>query len=138
METKSAIRTRRIAAAALFALMPAGAWQGRQSSLFEIRIDPATARGLLVYAEPAHYPKQARERNVAGTVRLEVHVDRVGKVWRMRLLGGPPPLAAPALDAVRKYRYRPFAVGGTPAPFASTVEVEFRPPSGGQGADVKR
>lgn len=62
-------------------------------------------------AEPP-YPVLARS---GGVVMIEVRVDGTGTVVDARVIGSAPPFDASALDAARRWRFRPARVGGRPA-----------------------
>lgn len=65
------------------------------------------------------YPELARRMSIAGTVKVQITVDKVGTVKNTKLVGGHPILANAAMDAVRKWR---FEAGSE----ETTGVVEFR------------
>lgn len=74
--------------------------------------------------EPS-YPALAQSARVQGVVILEATVDTSGRVQNVKLLRGIPLLNQSALDAVRRWRYSPLMLNGTPTPFILTVTVTF-------------
>ena len=51
------------------------------------------------------YPELARQMSIAGVVKVQITVAPNGLVKDVKLMGGHPLLANPALDAVKKWRY---------------------------------
>jgi TonB family protein len=51
------------------------------------------------------YPELARQLGIAGTVKLDVHIGRDGKITAVTVKGGHPVLAEAAERAVHKWRY---------------------------------
>ena len=74
------------------------------------------------------YPKQARVRKLHGTVVLQAIVNKQGKVDSLQLVSGDPLLAQAAADAVKQWRYKPYAHNGEPADFQTRVTVDFKLP----------
>jgi protein TonB len=58
-------------------------------------------------------------------VQVRIAVDSNGTVQYARIVSGPPDLAAPALDAVKRWRFNPYSVKGNPVPFQTLVTVHF-------------
>jgi protein TonB len=71
------------------------------------------------------YPELARRAGVTGIVILECVIDREGGVDRVAVLRGHPLLDAAAVDAVRRWRYRPTLLNGVPVEVVMTVTVRF-------------
>jgi TonB family protein len=56
---------------------------------------------------PVVYPPEAKKAGIQGNVRLRVTINTDGSVMDMAVLGGPPQLVKPALEAVDQWRYSP-------------------------------
>ena len=85
-----------------------------------------TAPVLLYKAEP-EYSEEARKAKQQGTVTLYVEVDPSGRVSNMRVvhslgLG----LDEKAIEAVRKWKFKPGMKDGKPVTVAALIEVNFR------------
>ncbi len=80
----------------------------------------------LVSSPAPVYPAQASAAQVQGEVVVEAIVGRDGEVIDSRVVSGPPLLREAALDAVRRWRYRPYEVDGAPAEIATTARLDFR------------
>jgi TonB family protein len=71
------------------------------------------------------YPPLARD---AGVVLVEVRVDTGGRVADARVIRSAPPFDEPALDAARRWTFRPARVGGIPVATLAYVVFGFRQP----------
>ncbi len=71
------------------------------------------------------YPELARKARVEGKVILEIVVGRSGDVENVRVLKSHPLLDDAAIEAVKRWRYRPGLQGGRPVKVYLTVVVEF-------------
>jgi protein TonB len=85
-----------------------------------------TAPTLLQKVEP-EYSEEARKAKYQGTVLLYIEVDPTGKATAIRVqrslgLG----LDEKAIEAVKKWRFRPGTKDGKPVTVAATIEVNFR------------
>ena len=87
----------------------------------------AMASNLLYSPVPA-YPAAASASHVQGEVKLSADVDRDGKVASVRVISGPPLLRDAALDAVQRWRYRPYRSSGGPIPMAAIEIMDFQLP----------
>ena len=90
----------------------------------------ATSAGFLQTAllerVPPKYPEVALKARIQGVVVLEVVVSSRGEVSDVRTVSGHPLLQAAAVDAVRKWRYKPMILNGRPVPVRGTVTVRFQ------------
>ncbi len=82
----------------------------------------------LVYSPVPAYPAAASASHVQGEVKLRADVDRDGKVASVRVISGPPLLRDAALDAVQRWRYRPYRSSGGPIPMAAIEIMDFQLP----------
>jgi TonB family protein len=82
----------------------------------------------LVYSPVPAYPAAASASHVQGEVKLSADVDRDGKVASVRVISGPPLLRDAALDAVQRWRYRPYLSSGGPIPMAAIAIMDFQLP----------
>jgi len=75
-----------------------------------------------------HYPTLARRRGIEGTVTLEVRVRADGLPERVAIgrSSGSGLLDAAALEAVRRWRFRPARRAGVPVEGDVTVPITFR------------
>ena len=71
------------------------------------------------------YPTIAIAGHVQGTVVLEATISKTGAIQNLRILSGPPMLAAAAEEAVRTWRYRPYQLNGNSVDVETTINVVF-------------
>lgn len=71
------------------------------------------------------YPPLARD---AGVVLIEVRVDTGGRVSDAKVIRSAPPFDGPALDAARRWTFRPARLHGTSVATLAYVVFGFRPP----------
>lgn len=87
-----------------------------------IRISPEVMQTyLLEKVDPMNLAGVQKD----GAVILRVHIEKDGSVSSAEKVTGPDALAPAAIDAVKKWRYRPYELNGEPAKVETTVEVEF-------------
>src|SRR5882672_1964088 len=72
---------------------------------------PIVASSLLAYTQPV-YPQEAKDKKVQGTVRVHVIIGTDGKIKEANAISGDSLLTQPALDAVRRWTYRPTLLNG--------------------------
>lgn len=89
---------------------------------------PLTVGSLIEYAtkrvNPV-YPPQARTMRMTGIVKVEVTIDEEGKVTEVQNTDGPSLLQRSAVDAVRKWQFKPFMKNGQPTKATGYVSFNF-------------
>jgi protein TonB len=60
---------------------------------------------------------------VTATVVLAIVIDKNGDVLHPKVISGPAMLRKPVLDAVRKYKYKPYLLNGKAVEVETTVSV---------------
>jgi len=72
------------------------------------------------------YPATARANHVSGTVVLRAIIGRDGHVYALRPVSSPDPdLSLSAIDAVRKWTYKPYLLNGEPTEVDTTITVNY-------------
>lgn len=85
-----------------------------------------TAPSLLFKVEP-EYSEEARKAKYQGTVLLYVEVDPTGKAINMRVLHSLGlGLDEKAMEAVKKWKFKPGVKDGKPVTVQAQIEVNFR------------
>ena len=72
------------------------------------------------------YPEIAKQIRVRGQVELEATIDEDGAVVSIKTLTGNPILAKAAVDALKKWKFKPFKEDGKPVKVASEFTLEFK------------
>jgi protein TonB len=79
---------------------------------------------LIKYVRPL-YPDWARRKHLQGTVELTATITKEGSLRDLTLVKVPQDLAPYAEKAVRRWRYEPFKLHGTPVEVKTTILVPF-------------
>ncbi len=82
----------------------------------------------VLYSPVPVYPAAAAASHVQGEVKLSADVDRNGNVASVRVISGPPLLRDAAVDAVQRWRYRPYLSSGRPIPMSAMAVMDFQLP----------
>ena len=90
-----------------------------------IHVAPDIQQAQLIYQVRPVYPKLALEARIQGTVRLRAEISKRGAVENIRLVSGHPLLVKAAMDAVRRWRYRPTYSLGRPVRVRTAIDVNF-------------
>ena len=88
-------------------------------------LDSHAAAELLIHVAKPDYPAIAKVNLIGGSVKLEITVNPRGRVVEVHVVDGEPILAAAAIQAVRKWLYKPYVSSDGPAPFRTNVVVSF-------------
>lgn len=90
---------------------------------------------LLTFVQP-DYPPLAKAAQIEGIVRTSIDIDETGSVKNLKLISGHPMLAPAALEAIRKWKYKPFEIDGKPATVRTEVQVSI--PEGINQSDIDK
>src|ERR1035441_10661161 len=80
---------------------------------------------LSTHCAPPAVSGLARNTRIQGVVKLTILVDQEGKISCVRLIQGHPLLVGAALEAARKWTFRPIAQGGQPVSFYGHLDFQF-------------
>ena len=72
------------------------------------------------------YPSLARQARVGGLVRLRAIISEDGSVRRLEVLSGHPLLVGIAVEAVKRWLYRPTLLNGRAVAVITRIDVNFR------------
>jgi protein TonB len=90
-----------------------------------LRVSSGVAEGLKTHDVTPRYPKEAREKGIQGDVLLQATIDTTGKITNIKVVQGDPILAAASIDAVKKWKYRPYLLKGEPVEVETTIKIQF-------------
>ncbi len=90
-----------------------------------LKVSATVAEQHLLKTVKPVYPAVGRMASVQGVVVLKAVIGKDGRVSQLGYICGPPVLVKAAMRAVKKWRYRPFAVDGHAAIVSSFVPVAF-------------
>jgi TonB family protein len=94
-----------------------------------------TAPKIINKVEPIYTP-EARHARLEGTVVLSVVVGRDGVPSDIRVLRPLAGLEDEAIEAVRRWRFKPGEKDGKPVPVIAQIEINFRLPVDNEPLDV--
>jgi periplasmic protein TonB len=89
---------------------------------------PMEAGSLLPYVtkqSAAVYPPAARSLRTTGVVRVDVLIDEEGNVSEVQKTTGPSLLQNSAKEAIRRWKFKPFAVNGEPVKATGFINFNF-------------
>jgi periplasmic protein TonB len=83
------------------------------------------SEGNLIYRVQPMYPPLARQARIQGQVELRAIISKAGTIENLVVLRGHPMLVPAAIDAVRKWRYRPYLLNDEPIEVETEITVNF-------------
>ncbi len=90
-----------------------------------LQISGDVMKGKLTKQVRPSYPTIARDSRVQGTVVLDAVIGKDGKMQSVKLLKGPLVLYEESRDAVLKWEYKPYEIGGQPVEVMTEIEVNY-------------
>jgi TonB family protein len=89
------------------------------------RVAQGVSQGLLIKRVQPVYPAEARYAHIQGTVRLSATINKNGDIVDLEVLDGPIELVVSAVNAVRKWKYRPYLLMGNPVEVQTEIMVNY-------------
>lgn len=71
------------------------------------------------------YPEMAKRSHVHGKVVLAAKIDATGKVQDVKVLNGPPAFRQAAVEAVRRWKYKPALLNGQAVESNAEITLNF-------------
>lgn len=93
-----------------------------------VRVSSGVSTGLLISHPQPAYPPLARQARIQGTVILQAEISKTGDIQNLRLVSGHPMLAPAAIEAVKRWKYKPYLLNGEPVEIQTQVTVKFSLP----------
>jgi TonB family protein len=90
-----------------------------------IKVAGNVQQATLIHQEVPVYPPDAKEKHIQGTVLLHAVIAKDGTIRLLDLTEGVCPLAGSAMDAVKKWRYKPTLLNGDPVEVDTTISVVY-------------
>lgn len=90
-----------------------------------VRVSGGVMAGLILHKVDPVYPQEAADASVWGAVVMVAKVDKVGKIFDLKVISGPEVLREASLAAVREWTYKPYQLNGQPVFVQTTVTVMF-------------
>ena len=96
-----------------------------------IKVSSGVTSGLLISKVQPTYPPIAKAARLQGTVVLQAVISKQGTIENLKVISGPPMLYQSAIDAVSRWRYRPYILNGEPVEVETQVSVVYNLSGGG-------
>jgi protein TonB len=75
---------------------------------------------------PPKFPPEMRREGIGGVVTVKCTIDEKGNVTEPTVeKASNPAFVQPALDALRKWKFKPAKRGGTPVPLKVSIPIQF-------------
>jgi TonB family protein len=110
----------------LSGLMSSASYNVEKPSLSTFKISQGVSQGLLIKQVQPKYPPAALATHTQGAVQIEATINKEGNVVNPKVLKGDPLLARAALEAVRQWRYKPYALDGEPVAIQTQITINFK------------
>ena len=81
--------------------------------------------GSLISRPDPVYPPIAKAAHVQGAVILHAVISKQGTIENLTAVSGPQMLQGAAMDAVRRWKYKPYLLNGDPTEVDTTITVNF-------------
>lgn len=107
---------------ALACLLAGAAGQAQEAA---IEVQGSEQEAKLVRQPKPVYPPAAKQARISGLARMEAVIARDGTVKEVTAISGHPMLVEAAVEAVRRWQYRPTEVDGQPVEVRTRIDVRF-------------
>jgi protein TonB len=92
------------------------------------KLSRSEALGAAVTKVQPEYPPVARQLKIAGEVEIEVVISEEGVPENVRILSGNPVLTKPCVDAMKKWKFKPFTEDGRAVKGVAELTFTFQKP----------
>ena len=86
---------------------------------------PDSTKIELVKGERAIYPVAAEEKKLQGQVWVRLHISETGDIEGVDVISGDPILAAAAVSAIKKWKFKPYIKNGHPVKVLYKMPMDF-------------
>lgn len=97
--------------------------EGKRES--EIKVGGQVTEPVLLSSVAPVYPVIAKEAGITGDVVVKTSLDKNGNIGHMEIVSGPPMLRQSALEALRRWKYKPSTLNGEPVAVTILVTLRF-------------
>jgi len=78
-----------------------------------------------IYAPNAVYPRKAADENIQGQVWVKLSISETGDVEKVDVVSGNPILVDAAVEAYKKWKFRPYIKGGKAVKVSVKLPMDF-------------
>jgi TonB family protein len=90
-----------------------------------VQVAQGNSMGLKIKDVRPVYPSEAQHARIQGSVLLHAVINRNGDIADLEVLDGPVELVVSAVNAVRKWKYRPYMLKGNPVEVDTHITVNY-------------
>jgi protein TonB len=101
--------------------------EAAMASIEPVAVSELAERALLTDQPPLDYPASARGQQ--GTVILQVLIGRDGLVQDAKFMQGSLAFARAAIDGVKQWKFKPYAMNGRAVSVQTQLTINFKPAS---------
>jgi periplasmic protein TonB len=94
-----------------------------------VRVSQGVMEGLLLKRVNPHYPAQAMQMRIQGTVQLQATISKEGNITNLKVVSGDGILSRTAQEAVKQWKYKPYYLNGEPVEIQTQILVNFKLPN---------
>jgi TonB family protein len=98
---------------------------GKQDAPTNTHLASGVATGLLIKRVTPVYPPEAKYAHIQGSVVLQAVINKSGDIVDLEAISGPNELVVSAVNAVRKWKYRPYRLNGDPVTVQTQIVVNY-------------
>jgi protein TonB len=93
-----------------------------------LNISQGVSQGLIIKQVQPSYPQMALTMRIEGSVELLATISKTGDITTVKVLSGDPQFTSSAMDAVKRWKYRPYLLNGEPVEIQTQVTINFKLP----------
>jgi len=90
-----------------------------------VRVSQGVTSGLLIVHPQPTYPPLAKQARISGAVVLQAEISKDGSIQNLHVISGHPMLIQNALEAVKRWKYKPYILNGEPVEVETQITVNF-------------
>lgn len=93
-----------------------------------LNISQGVSQGMIIKQVQPNYPQIALTMRIEGSVELLATISKTGDITSVKVLSGDPQFTTAAMDAVKRWKYRPYMLNGAPVEIQTQVTINFKLP----------
>jgi TonB family protein len=97
----------------------------KQSAAAVPQVSAAVMAGNVDLKVSPVYPQAAKDAKIQGAVLLHAIIGKDGTMQQLSVISGPPELQSSALEAVKRWIYKPYLLNGEPTEVETTITVNY-------------
>ena len=90
-----------------------------------IRVGGNVQKAMQLSTPTPVYPPLAKQARIQGVVKLSAIISKDGAIEQLTVISGHPLLIPSALEAVKRWRYKPTLLNGEPVEVITQIDVNF-------------